>query len=73
MKNVLLTDEQKSTRINLLRGWVGIWTLLISSCSVHAGEVLHLYNWNNYISEQTIARFEAQCACRVAQDYYSDN
>jgi spermidine/putrescine transport system substrate-binding protein len=47
--------------------------LLMSSCSAHAEEVLHLYNWNNYISEQTIARFEAQCVCRVAQDYYSDN
>lgn len=36
-------------------------------------ELLHLYNWNNYISDQTIARFEAQCSCRVVQDYYSDN
>ncbi|MFA6972773.1 MAG: spermidine/putrescine ABC transporter substrate-binding protein [Gallionella sp.] len=35
--------------------------------------MLHLYNWNNYISEETIARFEAQCTCRVVQDYYSDN
>jgi spermidine/putrescine transport system substrate-binding protein len=35
--------------------------------------VLHLYNWNNYISAQTIERFEASCACRVVQDYYSDN
>jgi spermidine/putrescine transport system substrate-binding protein len=34
---------------------------------------LHLYNWNNYISDQTIARFEEQCVCRVVQDYYSDN
>jgi spermidine/putrescine transport system substrate-binding protein len=38
-----------------------------------AEDVLHLYNWNNYISDETVARFEAQCACRVAQDYYSDN
>jgi len=41
--------------------------------TVHAGDVLHLYNWNNYISEQTIVRFDAQCSCRVIQDYYSDN
>lgn len=33
-----------------------------------AEELLHLYNWNNYISAQTLARFEAQCACRVVQD-----
>lgn len=41
--------------------------------SASARDELHLYNWNNYISDQTIARFETQCACRVVQDYYSDN
>ena len=52
--------------------WRGL--LLLSFIgSAHADEVLHLYNWNNYISEQTIARFESQCGCRVVQDYYSDN
>jgi len=34
---------------------------------------LYLYNWNNYISDATVARFEAQCGCKVVQDYYSDN
>jgi len=38
-----------------------------------ADDVLHLYNWNNYISDDTLARFEASCRCRVKQDYYSDN
>lgn len=41
--------------------------------NVLAEDVLHLYNWNNYISEETVERFEARCACRVVQDYYSDN
>ncbi|ADE11433.1 polyamine ABC transporter substrate-binding protein [Sideroxydans lithotrophicus] len=41
--------------------------------SAYAEDVLHLYNWNNYISDTTIARFEKECACRVVQDYYSDN
>jgi len=36
-------------------------------------DVLYLYNWNNYISEETVERFEARCACRVKQDYYSSN
>jgi spermidine/putrescine transport system substrate-binding protein len=35
--------------------------------------VLHLYNWNNYMSDETIKRFEATCACKVKQTYYSDN
>jgi spermidine/putrescine transport system substrate-binding protein len=34
---------------------------------------LHLYNWNNYIAEDTVKRFEAFCKCRLVQDYYSDN
>ncbi len=38
-----------------------------------AADTLYLYNWNNYISDATIARFEARCRCRVVQDYYSDN
>lgn len=37
------------------------------------GDVLRLFNWNNYISQQTIERFEQICQCRVTQDYYSDN
>ncbi len=46
---------------------------VLFAAPVHADDVLHLYNWNNYISDSTIARFEAQCGCRVVQDYYSDN
>ena len=47
--------------------------MMLFAGSVHAEELLHLYNWNNYISDQTVARFEKQCVCRVVQDYYSDN
>jgi spermidine/putrescine transport system substrate-binding protein len=47
--------------------------ILALAGSAQAENLLHLYNWNNYISDTTIARFEAECACRVVQDYYSDN
>ncbi|MEP7329988.1 MAG: extracellular solute-binding protein, partial [Betaproteobacteria bacterium] len=40
---------------------------------VSAKDVLHLYNWNNYIAPETIKRFEALCNCEVKQTYYSDN
>ena len=49
------------------------WLLLIFLSAVRAEDVLHLYNWNNYISDDTLSRFEAHCHCRVKQDYYSDN
>ena len=34
---------------------------------------LHLYNWNNYLAEDSAKAFEASCACKLVQDYYSDN
>jgi len=46
---------------------------LLLAPAARAEDVLHLYNWNNYISDETMARFEARCGCRVKQDYYSDN
>ncbi|MFZ2853981.1 MAG: spermidine/putrescine ABC transporter substrate-binding protein [Rhodocyclaceae bacterium] len=47
--------------------------LLAGLALAHAEDVLYLYNWNNYISDETVQRFEATCACRLKQDYYSDN
>jgi spermidine/putrescine transport system substrate-binding protein len=37
------------------------------------GNELHLYNWNNYLAEETAKAFEASCKCKLVQDYYSDN
>ena len=47
--------------------------LLLASLQLRAADTLYLYNWNNYISEDTVQRFEAHCKCRLKQDYYSDN
>lgn len=47
--------------------------LLLASLPARAVDTLYLYNWNNYISEDTVQRFEAHCRCRLKQDYYSDN
>jgi spermidine/putrescine transport system substrate-binding protein len=41
--------------------------------ATQAADTLYLYNWNNYISEATVERFEAHCGCRLKQDYYSSN
>jgi spermidine/putrescine transport system substrate-binding protein len=46
---------------------------LLAAGAAWSRETLYLYNWNNYISEETLRRFEARCACQVKQDYYSDN
>lgn len=51
--------------------FISLW--LLFSYQASASDVLYLYNWNNYISEETVHRFEAACHCRLKQDYYSDN
>ena len=55
----------------VLLGVLGV--LVVNALPACAEDVLHLYNWNNYISDATLARFERQCGCRVKQDFYSDN
>ena len=56
----------------LLHGCAGLlsWAWLGGAL---ATDTLYLYNWNNYISEATVERFEARCGCRLKQDYYSSN
>ena len=38
-----------------------------------AADELRLFNWNNYLAPETVQRFEAQCRCRVIEDFYYDN
>jgi len=47
--------------------------LALAFLPAHAKDVLHLYNWNNYIAPETVKRFEELCKCDVKQTYYSDN
>ena len=47
--------------------------LMVAAPVLSAEDVLYLYNWNNYISPETAARFERWCGCTLKQDYYSDN
>lgn len=47
--------------------------LMFAGASACAKGTLYLYNWNNYITDEALQRFEARCDCRVKQDYYSDN
>jgi len=50
-----------------------LWALALVSLPCSAADVLHLYNWNNYITPETVARFEKYCECKLVQDYYADN
>jgi spermidine/putrescine transport system substrate-binding protein len=56
----------------MLRSLLALLLVLIASAA-WARDELHLYNWNNYISDETVQRFEAECRCKLIRDYYSDN
>ena len=47
--------------------------LLLASLPALAKDELHLYNWNDYIAQETVDRFEKSCKCKVVQDYFGDN
>src|SRR5688572_13581655 len=43
------------------------------SGGVAAQGVLNIYNWNDYIDEQTLKRFEAETGVKVRYDVYDSN
>ena len=47
--------------------------LLFASLPALSADELHLYNWNDYIAPEAVKAFEAQCKCKVVQDFYGDN
>ena len=47
--------------------------LLFVSLPALSADELHLYNWNDYIAPEAVQAFEAQCKCKVVQDFYGDN
>ncbi len=47
--------------------------LLLVGAAQASAEVLHVYNWSDYIAEETVARFEAQSGIKVVYDVYDSN
>jgi spermidine/putrescine transport system substrate-binding protein len=52
----------------MVKHW--IWILFFACGLARADGVMHLFNWNNSLSSQTIERFEARCKCKVKATYY---
>jgi spermidine/putrescine transport system substrate-binding protein len=58
----------------MLRPLVGLCAgLLLIGGAARAEDVIHIYNWNDYIGSTTIERFEKFCNCKVKYDTYGDN
>jgi spermidine/putrescine transport system substrate-binding protein len=78
MMNTRCTSPAPAASFVLLLAWLVLST---TGCARQEQDivlpskenVLHLFNWNNYIAPETVRRFEKFCNCRLSQDYYSDN
>lgn len=47
--------------------------LAVSGVAGAAGRVLHVYNWSDYIAEDTIANFEKETGIKVIYDVFDSN
>lgn len=52
-----------------MKKFLFLFVLLLSGLA-QAQDKLHLYIWNNYLSPETVKRFQASCKCELVQDYY---
>lgn len=57
----------------MMRTLLALLLLLAGPAARAQSNQLHLFNWNDYIAPETVARFEQTCKCKVVQAYYSDN
>ena len=47
--------------------------MLSATATVHAEETVHIYNWNDYFAEDTLAEFQKQTGIRPILDLYDNN
>jgi putrescine transport system substrate-binding protein len=47
--------------------------IALTTASAHAGGVVNVYNWSDYIAEDTIAKFEAATGVEVVYDVFDSN
>lgn len=47
--------------------------LMLTGATASGAEELHVYNWSDYIAEDTIATFEQQTGIKVVYDVYDSN
>ncbi|MEO8991673.1 MAG: spermidine/putrescine ABC transporter substrate-binding protein [Nitrosospira sp.] len=78
MMNTRCICAAPATSFLFLLAWLVLFTTGCSKQDQDAAvsskeNVLHLFNWNNYIAPETVRRFEKSCNCKLSQDYYSDN
>lgn len=63
---------KKSQKLTMPLTSLALATGLLAG-SAQAEEVLHIYNWSDYIAEDTIANFEAETGIKVVYDVFDSN
>jgi putrescine transport system substrate-binding protein len=51
----------------------GLAASLAATAALAQGNVVNVYNWSDYIAEDTIAKFEAETGIKVVYDVYDSN
>lgn len=58
----------------MMRGLVvGVLAGLVALPALAQDKVLHVYNWSDYIAEDTVAKFEKETGIKVVYDVYDSN
>jgi putrescine transport system substrate-binding protein len=52
---------------------LSVMLILSSVCGLTTAKELHIYNWSDYIAENTIANFQAATGIEVSYDVYDSN
>jgi spermidine/putrescine transport system substrate-binding protein len=50
-----------------------LWTSVLCPLNIWAADILHIYNWNDYIAPQTLQRFRTECGCEIAYSTFGSN
>ncbi len=60
-------------KLSLGRVGLAVVPLLMASTALAQDNVVNIYNWSDYIAEDTIANFEAKTGIKVNYDVYDNN
>jgi putrescine transport system substrate-binding protein len=56
-----------------IRLLASVLAALLATPALAQDNVLHVYNWSDYIAEDTVAKFEAETGIKVVYDVYDSN
>lgn len=63
----------KTTRLSGIKQSLSVLAISLASTGIQAQEVLNIYNWSDYIAEETITDFEKETGIKVNYDVYDSN